>query len=233
MKFKTVLTALLVTSLSVSSLSSVASAADSEAEITFTPGDGAPDVLDPTTPEETYDPESGTPGDPTNPPTGETGPLTLDYVSSLEFGSHQIESSLETYESTTLRPFVQVTDRRGTGAGWHVTAEMSSFTTGEGDTAISSLPGAELTLTGTTMNTTSSSGAPTPSDTIELSSDGTVSTVVNAGADTGLGSWIARWFPSATGATSNDNVTLEVPAGAATLGDHTATITWTLENTPQ
>ncbi|GAB3064288.1 WxL domain-containing protein [Salinicoccus sesuvii] len=231
MKFKKLLTALLITSLSISSLSAVANAAESEADITFTEGEETPDVLDPTTPEETYDPDSGTPGDPTNPPTGNSGPLTLDYVSSFEFGSHSIEASTQTYESTTLRPFIQVTDRRGTGAGWNVTAEMSSFTTGEEESV--SLPGALLTLSGTSLTTTSSSGAPTVSDTIALSSDGTAASVVSAGENTGLGSWLARWFPSTAGATINDNVELQVPAGAATLGDHTATITWTLENTPQ
>ena len=43
---------------------------------------------------------------------------------------------------------------------------------------------------------------------------------------TGLGTWLNRWFPLLTVEhlkATNDNVTLEVPAGVATAGTHTQT----------
>lgn len=92
----------------------VVSAATSNATITFTLPSDAPPVLDPTDPTDPYDPGDG---DPNDPPTGETGALTLDYVSSLDFGTHEIDLEQKVYESTILRPFIQVTDRRATGAG--------------------------------------------------------------------------------------------------------------------
>lgn len=69
-------------------------AADSgttSAVVTITPGN-------PTTPNkirDPYDPDSYYPGDPNDPGndgTGSIGPLTLDYVSNLRFGSHQIKN---------------------------------------------------------------------------------------------------------------------------------------------
>ena len=56
------------------------------------------------------------------------GPLSLDYVSSIDFGTQKITMfEKKTYESTSLKPFIQVTDNRGTGAGWKVTAAACSF----------------------------------------------------------------------------------------------------------
>src|SRR5699024_6648664 len=49
------------------------------------------------------------------------GSLSLDYISHIDFGSHDSNTSDETYSSTTYEPFSQVTGRRGTGAGWQVT----------------------------------------------------------------------------------------------------------------
>ena len=61
--------------------------------------------------------------------------------------------------------------------------------------------------------------------------------VVTAQENTGLGTWLNRWFPTLgetgfTGIEKNDNVTLEIPAGVATAGAHKATITWTLTDAP-
>jgi len=210
-------------------------AADSEANITFdAPEEGAeaPDVLDPSDPTTPYDPDPEDPTDPQDDRTGETGPLTLDFVSSIDFGEEPISADNETYESTTLRPFIQVTDRRGTGEGWDVTAQMSEFSNAEGNT----LPGAELSFTNgevVSNNISQDTSTPTPNSEIALAPGEAAANVVTAEADEGLGSWITRWFPTAgTDAELNDNVTLDIPAGAATEGDHTATITWELTSDP-
>lgn len=199
----------------------------SKANITFTIPDDTPPVLDPTDPEEPYEPTD--PSDPQDEPTNQAGALTLDYVSSVNFDEQPIDASEQIYQSTTLRPFIQVTDRRGTGEGWHVTAKMGAFTN-EGQ---ESLPGAELTFTNGTVisKSTSTSAAPTPSDPVALVPGEDAVMVVNAAEDEGLGSWLTRWFPKTAGE-KNDSVTLTVPAGAATIGNHTAEITWTLTAAP-
>lgn len=200
----------------------------SDATITFTEGEGAPPVLDPTDPTEPFQPGIQ-PGDPSDDPTIDTGPLTLDYVSSLDFGSQPIESTVMIYESTIIRPFIQVTDRRGTGAGWHVTAQLSEFT--DGTTA--TLPGAILTLTNGSVISPTYGSEPSAVDPVILNAGGDAMIVVNAGENEGLGSWITRWFPvNPSSPELNDSVTLQIPAGAATVGNHVATITWTLYDAP-
>ena len=201
---------------------------DSEAEIEFTPGTGAPEVIDPTDPEEPYEPG---PNDPEDPPTGETGPLTLDFVSSVDFGENEIVSNAQIYESSTLRPFIQVTDRRGTGEGWSVTASASEFEATVDEETKETLPGSVITFANGEVVSTSTSEAPNPVEQVVLRTGGDAAEVVTASVDSGLGSWVNRWFPSEE-ASTNDNVTLEVPAGAATAGQHTATIAWTLTDAP-
>lgn len=75
---------------------------------------------------------------------------------------------------------------------------------------------------------------PKPEEEISLAAGGeAASMVVRATEDTGRGTWLTRWFPSENAEGNlNDNVTLEIPAGAATLGNNTATITWTLTAGP-
>ena len=227
LNFKKGWTLILLTLFAAFSVVATVNAADSNANITFTPAEDTPPVLDPTDPDLPYDPDPEDPTDPQDPPTEESGPLTLDYVSSVNFGEQQIESSTQVYESTTLRPFIQVTDRRGTGEGWNVTAQASGFTSSGNET----LPGAVLTFANGTVISTSTSPAPTTTDPVVLNTGGEAANVVTAAEDEGLGSWITRWFPAGAGDT-NDSVTLQVPGGSATTGDHTAVITWTLTAGP-
>lgn len=211
------------------SLATPVTAADSTAVIEFTPATDAPDVLDPTTPTTPYEPGPA-PADPQGEFTGETGPLTLDFVSNITFGTNEIQAGDAEYASETLRPFIQVTDRRGTGEGWNVTATASDFTSDTGET---SLDGAVLTLTNSEVVTNNLTATPpVASETITLTMGGEPATVVSAAEDTGFGSWITRWLPTVTGATENDSVTLEIPAGNATQGSHSATISWTLADAP-
>ncbi|WP_313468266.1 WxL domain-containing protein [Carnobacterium sp.] len=231
MKNKKLVSLALIGLFFIGGLSQSVTAAESEATVNFIPaGEDSPAVLDPTTPETSYTPG---PGDPDGVTTGEAGPLTLDFVSNIEFDDHEISAVSEVYNSITLRPFIQVTDRRGTGGGWTVTATASSFTTGT--TPTPSLQGSTITLSNASLISNNTTTAPsTLNDSIVLETDGATSAiVVEAAQDEGLGSWITRWFdPAETAATENSNVTLTVPGGVATQGTHTATITWLLEAAP-
>ena len=125
--------------------------------------------LDPEDPKEPLDPDD--PNNPDDEPTGNDGPLSLDYVSSIDFGTQKVIINKEqTYESTSLKPFIQITDNRGTGAGWKVTAAASPFNDGTKDT----LSGAKITFNnGEVVSPTTGLVAPTPETSIVLSTDGT------------------------------------------------------------
>jgi len=98
----------------------VASANDSTAstgaEVEFKVGSGS---MGPTDPE---NPDKPGPG----PGTGNSGPLTIDMVPHFDFGIHEVELGNQTYPTVSslndLAHFVQVTDRRGTNAGWTLRA---------------------------------------------------------------------------------------------------------------
>lgn len=105
---------------------------DSEQSIVFTPSTDGTDPVNPENP----DPEKPVrPVDPTNPDgpnPGTPGPLSIDYASSLDFGSNEISNKDQTYfarAQTYKNPdgsaselatanYVQVSDLRGTNAGW-------------------------------------------------------------------------------------------------------------------
>ena len=223
------ITALVGASHSTFAASGLPSTGESKASIQFLPGTGPVNPVDPEDPSTPLDPTD--PNNPTDPGTGNDGALTLDYVSSIDFGSHEVSSNTEVYSSTSKKPFIQVTDRRGTGAGWTVTASASQFTNGSAQT----LQGAVLTFKNAEEVSTTLYGAPTPETTVTLNADGTSSSkVVSAKVNTGLGTWVNRWFGATPNDTAslNNNVTLTVPAGSATVGSHEATITWTLTDAP-
>ena len=89
-------------------LAATVSTVTSNATVTFTPG------TEPTGPVDPDDPSK--PLDPPGQGTGESGPLSIDYVPNITFGSQAISGSQKVYNASELKPFVQVTDIRGTGA---------------------------------------------------------------------------------------------------------------------
>ena len=206
------------------------SAGNSKAVISFTAGSGPVEPSNPTNPTDPLFP--GGPTDPTDVPTGNTGSLTLDYVSSVKFGSHEISNTTVEYSAISKKPFIQVSDRRGTGAGWSVISKASKFTNGTTD----SLPGAVLSFKNAIVNSIGTGNSPTAVQIVALSTDGsTASPVVSASTGTGLGTWLTSWLgtnPNVNDGQLNNNVTLTIPAGSATVGNHEATITWTLTDAP-
>ena len=204
-----------------SALAATVSTVTSNATVTFTSGTDVNNPVDPDDPSKPLDP----PGQ----GTGEAGPLSIDYVPNITFGSQTISGSQKVYNASELKPFVQVTDIRGTGAGWNVIAKATAFNDGTND----SLKGSTISLTGGyALSSNPSATKPTPSNPVVLTTDNTEATVVVAAENSGLGTWVNRWYPTETTATSNDNVTLTVPAGSATAKTHTSTITWTLADAP-
>lgn len=192
-----------------------------EVHINFVEGEGITPPVDPDEPgKEGGTGESGT---------DQSGSLTLDWVPELGFGAgHAISTVKEVFDTTTDRPYIQITDLRGTGSGWKVSAALSHFTSSWGE----SLQGAYLTFQNASPNSTllDSVAPPTPKDPLVLTADGEPETVVFADNAllAGRGTWVIRWYPTSGAA----DLRLTVPAGTAMVGNNTATITWTLYDAP-
>lgn len=194
------------------------------AKIQFEAGDaGTVKPVDPENPgTENPNPDPGGTPDP-----APSGPLALNYASPLDFGTHKVSATTETYKSTTKTPYIQVTDLRGTAAGWNVTVKASHFK--DLATDLDTLQGATFNLTGgEVLSASNNTDAPTTSD-LQIDTDGTEVTVLTAESGKGTGTWIERW--KASGET-NEKVTLTVPAAKASTGQHETTLTWTLSDTP-
>lgn len=198
------------------------SAADSLVTVEFSAGSGPVDPVDPDEPSQPLEPPGGG--------TGETGNLTLNYISPLAFGSRTLSSKTEVYHAKTMKPFVQVTDLRGTGQGWQLRAVALPFEASTGAV----LTGAEIALkNGQALSANMDAPAPTPEPNVVLPTDGESEQLVfSATEHTGLGTWIDRWYPSNGTVTENDNVTLTVPGSVTKALAYTATIRWTLVDAP-
>jgi len=153
--------------------------------------------------------------------TGNIGPLTIDNVSPLEFGSYEVSGQNITATATTTNPNAQVTDARGTGAGWTLQVSSSPFTDGS-----KTLNGAILNLpTGTAQTVPGNVSAAPQMNAVSLdTSAGTAINLITAQANQGMGTWVDLM--------DNSQIKLTVPSGNL-AGDYTATLTWTLVDAPQ
>lgn len=216
MNFYKIVPAVLATVVSVGVLSSTVVSAEelnpakSQATVEIKPGD----TKKPTDPIDPEEPDK---------PTGQVGNLTIDYVSSLDFGSFQLQSGaviLKANQERQKNPNVQVTDKRGTGEGWTLTvAQTQEFKSAEGHT----LAGAKLTLPAGNLKTNNinNNNAPTPK-TVVVNADSNVVMLAEKGQ--GLGTWLDQF--------AREQTTLEIPSGNY-AGSYESELTWTLSNAPQ
>ena len=167
--------------------------------------------------------EGGTgPVDPIDPPM--KGPLTLDAASNFNFGSIKLGEGDGIYtaikeDNSVLG--IQVTDSRGTGAGWNVDVSMTDFK-GQG---INILKGATLTIPNGSVNTTSADKVKAPV-TKEVKLNASPISIFTATKDNGMGTW-TNLFEG-----KDKKVTLNVPEGNY-VDQYTAKITWSLQNAPK
>ncbi|EPI03111.1 hypothetical protein D920_00319 [Enterococcus faecalis 13-SD-W-01] len=189
----------------------------STAKIGLTKQDGDHPVgpIDPLDPDNTPDDS--------NTPTGNTGDLRIDYISNIDFGSQTISGKTETYTAKAPANMVeaQISDLRGTGAGWNLQVSYDSTNSGftSGDKTLS---GAELFLPAGTSKTVQDSQSPAPT-TNEITVNDSAQNIMTAATDSGLGTWADQMDTS--------KVTLKVPSGNL-AGDYTATLVWTLTDAP-
>ncbi|HGL5645169.1 TPA: WxL domain-containing protein [Enterococcus faecium] len=196
----------------------------STAKITFT-GDNT-DPVDPINPDDPDNPVNPVdPDDPDNHGTGDNGPLSIDYVSNITFGTQDISTTSQVYNAENAEPHVQITDKRGVEGGWTLTAAATKFIASDN----SELKGAELSFKNGVAEKTSdnTSEAPATSDLIFDNTE--AKTVMTADSLKGQGTWLDV-FKGKEG--NNKNVQLSVPSGSAQAKEYTATITWTLTAGP-
>ncbi|HLQ40242.1 MAG TPA: WxL domain-containing protein [Tetragenococcus sp.] len=191
----------------------------SAATVTFTGDDSTPtDPVDPDDPDvDPTDPID--PGDPDNPGTNTPGPLSLDYVSNFDFGTHKIAATTKTYQPLAEKPHIQVTDKRGTGAGWDVQAKISKISSSDNH----ELSGATLKLVNANVKTHSANNS-TPPSAADITLKDDDQSIFQAGSDQGLGTWVDNF--------DRDKSVLTVYAGTARAKTYTADITWTLTSGP-
>lgn len=208
----------------------VSDTANSNNTVNFKAGEG--DIttpVDPTDPTNPVAPSPIDPTDPTNPGTGNKGPLSIDYASNIKFGEQKIAGKDMIYSAINKDPFVQVTDTRGTGAGWHLSAKASTFQSAD---KTKTLKGAELSFKNGEVKATSTNSVsvePKASDIVFSNTE--AQPVFTAKAGEGRGTWLNVW--SAKGE-KNDNVQLKVLAGSADANtEYTATILWELADAPK
>ncbi|EOH55796.1 WxL domain-containing protein [Enterococcus faecium] len=160
---------------------------------------------------------------PSNDPTGNTGDLRIDYISNIDFGTQTISGKTETYtaQKPALRTEAQISDLRGTGAGWNLqvnyATEKPGFTSED-----KTLNGAELTLPIGTPKTVADNSSAAPA-TNEVVVNNAAQNIMTAAANAGLGTWADEMDTA--------NVSLKVPSGNL-VGDYTATLVWTLSDAP-
>lgn len=164
---------------------------------------------------------------PTVPPggTGNTGVLTLDNVTPFHFDKHKVVGGTATYSITADSANIQVSDRRGTGAGWKLDVTAATFKDKVDNTKV--LKGAQVIIPqgDVVMTAGNTSEKPTASAVTLEALDGEQSqTLFQAEKDQGMGTWVNQFDPS--------EVKIVVPGGNF-VGEYSSTITWTLGDTPQ
>lgn len=223
-----ILIGLLITTLSMGtytiSVNADNSSGNSEAQITFELDEDGGDI--PVNPIDPTDPTD--PGDVD--PLPNKGSLILTGIPKmLGFENQKIGKGMQTYQSTVLKPNVQLQDKRGAlSTGWNLEVELSDFTSGT-----DKIPGV-LTFKDTKMaqSNTPEQTPPTliQSDVVVESGQG-ATTIATASSQEGLGHWIFYWYAS-EGENLNENVTLQMDSNLAKNMEYKAVLDWTLSVTP-
>ncbi|MBQ0138970.1 MAG: WxL domain-containing protein [Kurthia sp.] len=195
------------------------------------------------------------PIDPTNPDgpnPGTAGPLSIDYASSIDFGLNEISNEDKTYyanpqtydEGTDdTANYVQVTDRRGTNAGWSLSVKQNGQFKNE-TTQNKELVGSTISLVdGTIASPTTNAVLPTTTA-AKLDPTGTASSpIVSAAKTQGSGTFASSFGELETvkitsgdeekDVIKNTGISLEVPGNTPKDAvDYTTSLTWILTDAP-
>ena len=233
--------------------------ATSPASVSFVENDGTTDPVDPENPDPTDPITPVDPTDPTKPlpPTGNKGPLSLDFASAFYFGEQKITSAAGDYKAaaqlvqekdetfTETTNYVQVTDNRGDVAkGWTLSVKQNGQFVTESK---KELTGSELKFADANGNSIGDLAlSPTVTKDFSLVPDAEQE-IAKAENGNGSGTWVIRFGQDSTLADKNtvtgkyndetkkvnSEVTLGVPAGTQRLKEtYKTSLTWTLKDVP-
>lgn len=170
--------------------------------VEFVPTTEPTDPVDPETPDPENPVQPIDPTDPTGPRPGTTGPLSIDYVSSFDFGKNRISNEDQTYYARAQKyqnnhpatpNYVQVSDNRGTNQGWLLTVKQLEQFRADKATKNDRLTGAQLTLSSPTVTSNSQiKKRPVAESQLSLIPEMTA-VVTTAKAGSGSGLWVTYW----------------------------------------
>lgn len=172
---------------------------------------------------------------------GTSGELAIDYASDLAFGKHEISSKTETYfanadttafKGKSVGAFVEMHDLRGLGSGTKNGTQLTVKQLKQFNNGSSDLKGAALSFTlGKAANAGGGTYIPTAIESFTLK-PGEAQPVMST--DGTVGQFLTSYGQAAqyTGNTAGGPISLNVPSGAALVGDFTATLEWNLAVAP-
>lgn len=168
----------------------------------------------PTAPETKNDPD-GT--------TNQNGPLSIDQVIRFNFEDMRLSGKKQSAKlKTKTDQNIQVTDLRGTGAGWNLRIKQSPLVDGE-----KVLKGAVIKLSSPEINGVGDFDRGLLPDATEYNvtadNKDKAATIMKAEKDKGMGTWVQNY--------KADNITLDIPAGNL-VGNYAGTVTWELSDNP-
>lgn len=221
----------------------------SESNVDFIPSTDSTQPIDPTNPTNP-NPEKPEPIKP-----GTDGPLSIDFASDFDFGTQEITTEDKVYtakaqsyiESDKQTPnFVQVTDKRGTNAGWSLNLKQDHQFQNE-QTQNKELIGAQLRFKAGELVSSGKGIKPTAHDAVLDSENGSYHKIVTAAKSEGSGTWASMFGGSdglgdvdvtgddgqMTTEKRDEGVTLFVPgATQKDAVEYKTTLNWQLTNEP-
>ncbi|EPH91448.1 hypothetical protein D922_02699 [Enterococcus faecalis 06-MB-DW-09] len=188
--------------------------------------------------------------DPIGPDGENTGPLTISYAPTMDFGQQVITNQNMSYsmiaeeqplkvdgEMVPYVSFAQVQDTRGTNAGWDLRVTLSDFTA---DTQNDTLHGATIEFVSSHLRYVGNEGNEpvVHTDGLTLDAGGSANSVLSAEQGKGAGTSSVVWgdqeaLDQQEGTVLNENILLHIPGSTAKdEANYEATLTWQLLQTP-
>lgn len=246
------LSTIVLTGVQTETLAEEVAKRDTDAQVKFKPSEGPVKPVDPTDPEKPVDPTD--PVDPEKPiDLGTNGPLSLDYASSLNFGENEISTQNKVYNASAqlitgvsedgkqevkhVPLYAQVTDNRGTLAGWNLSVKQNGQLKASSNS--SELQGAEISFKDVWVNSVSQSKEPSDvKKSFTLNPNGEIQKVTASSKNEGGGTWVTAFgkeenIKDEENRTVTESVQLSVPGKSEKLSDtYATTLTWILTDEP-